>query len=71
MPRRDGTGPNGEGPLTGRGFGPCGSGYNQRSGRGRGRGFGYGYSFFDKTQKEIKNKEDESVQNKLTDTISQ
>lgn len=69
MPRRDGMGPNGEGPLTGRGFGPCGSGYNQR--RGRGRGFGYGYPFFDKTPKEIKNKEDESVQNKLTDPTSQ
>ncbi|MDD2505209.1 MAG: DUF5320 domain-containing protein [Bacilli bacterium] len=23
MPRRDGTGPRGEGPLTGRNFGPC------------------------------------------------
>ena len=36
MPRFDRTGPRGEGPLTGRGFGPCG--YGDR--RGFGRGFG-------------------------------
>ncbi len=36
MPRFDGTGPMGIGPMTGRGLGPCG-GF-----RGRGRGFGYG-----------------------------
>jgi hypothetical protein len=33
MPARDGTGPQGTGPLTGRGFGPCG--------RGMHRGFGF------------------------------
>ena len=27
MPRFDGTGPGGYGPMTGRGFGPCGRGY--------------------------------------------
>ena len=37
MPRMDGTGPQGYGPMTGRGLGPCGYGY------GRGRGFGLGY----------------------------
>ena len=36
MPNRDRTGPNGAGPLTGRGLGPCGGG--QRFGRGRGFG---------------------------------
>ena len=47
MPRRDGTGPNGEGPLTGRGLGGCqmaskgvpkkdGSGRGKRANRGRG-----------------------------------
>ena len=36
MPQRDGTGPNGEGPMTGGGFGPC-EGVSQR-GMGRGRG---------------------------------
>lgn len=31
MPNQDKTGPMGQGPMTGRGFGPCGGGY---------RGFG-------------------------------
>ena len=43
MPRKDGTGPNGMGPMTGRGYGPCAGddvpGYEY--GRGRGGGFGY------------------------------
>ncbi len=40
MPRFDGTGPQGQGPLTGRGLGPCGRGMH----RGFGRGFRYGYT---------------------------
>ena len=36
MPDRDGTGPAGDGPLTGRGLGQCGRGFR----RGRGRGLG-------------------------------
>lgn len=42
MPNQDGTGPLGQGPMTGGGFGPCGagSGYGAaRSGSRRGRGF--------------------------------
>ena len=35
MPRLNGTGPMGQGSLTGRGLGPCGSG------RACGRGFGF------------------------------
>lgn len=35
MPARDGTGPFGEGPLTGRGLGPCGRGVAFRRGYGR------------------------------------
>ena len=50
MPGRDGTGPRGEGPLTGGGFGPCGGGRSSRDwcgprgrgGRGRGRSVGRG-----------------------------
>lgn len=38
MPRLDGTGPQGQGPLTGRGFGSCGAGL--RRGYGYGRGWG-------------------------------
>lgn len=42
MPGRNGTGPEGEGPLTGRGLGPCGSTGTEQEGEalpvGRGRG---------------------------------
>ncbi len=49
MPGRNGTGPFGEGPMTGRGNGPCGGGQRgfagrgfRRGGMGRGnRGYGY------------------------------
>ncbi len=46
MPRRDGTGPAGFGPMTGRGMGACtnypaiGYGMGRRAGRGCGRGNG-------------------------------
>ena len=50
MPRFDGTGPMGQGPMTGRGMGPCGGcspfgwrmGFRKGMGRGMGRGFGRG-----------------------------
>lgn len=48
MPRLDGTGPAGQGPLTGRGMGNCigarnvGYGYGYRPGYGRGLGMGFG-----------------------------
>lgn len=45
MPNRDKTGPNGKGPRTGRGRGPCKSGPSKpttRRGTGRGRGNGRG-----------------------------
>jgi len=45
MPGRDGTGPSGQGPLTGRGFGPCGRSMAFR--RGFGRGFGWRRQYFD------------------------
>ncbi len=46
MPNRNGTGPLGAGPLTGRGMGPCG-GYGRASyGGGRGFGFGRGRGWF-------------------------
>ena len=44
MPAQDKTGPRGQGPLTGRGLGPC-EGFRQsfrRCGMGFGRGFGFG-----------------------------
>ncbi|MCK5807927.1 DUF5320 domain-containing protein, partial [bacterium] len=53
MARRDGRGPNGSGPRTGRGLGNCGTadtvqagvGYGRGGGFGRGRGFGQGAGF--------------------------
>lgn len=45
MPNRDGTGPNGQGPRTGRGAGNCepkNSSDNNFCPRGRGRGQGRG-----------------------------
>jgi len=41
MPGQDGIGPQGLGPLTGRGLGPCGCGMRKGFGRGFGRGFGF------------------------------
>lgn len=41
MPARDGTGPRGMGPMTGRGMGFCGPGAD-RPGGGYGLGYGYG-----------------------------
>ena len=41
MPGGDGTGPMGQGPLTGRGMGPCGRGLR----RGFGRGFGFSRAY--------------------------
>ena len=47
MPRYDGTGPDGQGSMTGRGLGPCerGLGKSRGMGRGLGRGLGRGYGF--------------------------
>ena len=47
MPGLDKSGPMGTGPMTGRGFGPCGMGLGQRKrfgmGRGMGRYFGWNW----------------------------
>jgi len=43
MPQRDGTGPRGEGPLTGRGLGRCQKGRGVAGGWGRGGGRGRGF----------------------------
>jgi len=46
MPGQDRTGPLGEGPLTGRGLGPCGAGLGRGRGLGRGmRSFGRGFAW--------------------------
>ncbi len=43
MPGFDGTGPLGQGPMTGGGFGFCGRGYGRGIRRGRGFGMGRGF----------------------------
>lgn len=45
MPRQDGTGPNGQGSMTGRGLGPCGRGMRRGFGRGMGWRCGGRYSY--------------------------
>ena len=63
MPLFDRTGPSGQGPLTGRGVGPCGggAGFGSRFGFGRGsrfgRGFGRGFGFFGRAPTEAEEKE--------------
>ncbi|MGM0681979.1 MAG: DUF5320 domain-containing protein [Thermodesulfobacteriota bacterium] len=42
MPRGDRTGPQGQGPMTGRGMGKCGGKAGQGRGQGIGRGRGLG-----------------------------
>lgn len=46
MPNRDGTGPQGLGPCTGRGLGPCGCEMRRGFGRGFGLGRGLGFQRF-------------------------
>jgi hypothetical protein len=47
MPAFNGRGPVGMGPMTGRGFGPCGLGlgWRKRSGGGRGLGRYFGWNW--------------------------
>ena len=42
MPSFDKTGPQGQGPMTGRGVGPCGGGMGMRMGFGRCKEYGRG-----------------------------
>ena len=56
MPRFDKTGPMGAGPMTGRGFGPCGFGlgWRQRFGAGRGMGRYFGWRWPQSKDEELK-----------------
>lgn len=73
MPNKDGTGPTGMGPKTGRGFGPCctnmpffGGGF----GRGKNRGFGrfMNWPTDDKAQKQMLENYKKALQEELEDT---
>lgn len=74
MPAFDKTGPLGQGPLTGRGLGPCGAGkaYGPRGSRPRlglfrgGRFWGIPYQEVDtKTEKEMLKEETEALEDEL------
>lgn len=56
MPKFDGTGPNGQGPMTGRGMGPCTGGVAY----GR-RGCGFGYRRFISPKNELAALENEKA----------
>ena len=43
MANRNGLGPFNEGPMTGRGLGPCGAGFRRGFSRGMGGGLGRGF----------------------------
>lgn len=69
MPGRNGTGPMGAGPMTGRGFGYCpGVGYACR--RGFRSGFG-AYQTSPKTQKEVLIEEKSLIEERLSRIESQ
>ena len=50
MPMKDGTGPRGMGPKTGRGFGPCGYGLGWRNNDSPRRGLGSYFGFYNQPQ---------------------
>ncbi|MCK4554360.1 DUF5320 domain-containing protein [Candidatus Parcubacteria bacterium] len=62
MPQQNGTGPAGQGPLTGRGMGPCGDGKPRAGGLGLGRRLGRGFRWF--WQKPKQDQQDQPNQNK-------
>lgn len=80
MPGRNGTGPVGQGPLTGRGMGPCGGvnaggcGWGMGFGRRRG-GFFSGFSSGDplatKTQEELLKEQKELLQARIDEIDKQ
>lgn len=64
MPRRDGTGPNGYGPLTGRRMGNCSRGVGY--GAGYGMGFGRNSQSYSETKPDLL-KEKELLEQRLKD----
>ena len=60
MPRRDGTGPNGYGPLTGRRMGTCGRGL------AAGQGYGRNLSTYPEAKDDLK-REKELLEQRLKD----
>lgn len=67
MPNRDRTGPAGMGPLTGRGFGPCGSGLGRGPGRGLCRYFTWGQSKTDEEKRKSLTNYRQALEEELDD----
>ncbi len=72
MPNKDGTGPMGQGPKTGKGFGPCCMNmpfFGRGFGRGRKRGFGrfMNWPADDKAQKQMLEDYKKALQEELED----
>ena len=69
MPRKDGTGPMGQGPKTGKGMGNCGGDKGLGWGRGHGCGCGGGYfgrMFYTKEERnELLKDRKETLENEL------
>lgn len=72
MPGRDGTGPMGNGAMTGKGLGICRGAANAGVGRGRGLGYrrGFGFGLIENqtvsiTQKEMLQKQKDLLENRL------
>jgi len=65
MPKFDGTGPNGQGPMTGRGFGPCGGNMGQGFGRRGGCGFGFRNFFSNKNELAALEEEEKILEEEL------
>ena len=57
MPYQDGTGPQGQGPMTGRGLGPCGRGLGFRQGF-KGMGF---RKFFQGTELTLSKEQEKKI----------
>lgn len=69
MPAFDQTGPQGMGPNTGRGFGPCGNRRGLGCGRGFGRGIGKYFGWNAPATKEEKTKDLQSYRDALKEEL--
>jgi hypothetical protein len=70
MPYKDKTGPQGQGPVTGRGFGPCVYG-GFGGGMGFGRGFGGGFRRWPTPSKAQVKQDLDSYKKDLEDELAQ
>lgn len=70
MPARDTTGPLGFGPMTGRGFGPCGPGRRMGGRCQRGLGRYFGWNAYQSKAEQMKDYEAyrQALQEELEDT---